>query len=971
VSERPDALNAAGHGLVWTVCPDCDATAPIDAPLLIMCPRHWLPLILAVSADELAGNSPSSRLLIDREAQQVLGYSPTRAAGPMVPVARSILPIVLPRDVLHDLSDIDAACRSLAGHGPETERQYRAFLNAVRESEPKRRLAQVFLGLPITEPEDLEEYVQLNPVLLTKEAVDYAAMEAAEETPGPPDGLFRLRQQFIEQLRSAVPIPSAVRDYRLRLEALKSTVHSGLNLELGRLTNAAMSASGPEKISSAREVLELAVVLGEARIEAELSGTLAARLMADARLGVARYEEAIYLLSRSLELLTEGDLRWAFAASHLAVAYARRAMGDDRQNWETALDLMARASRVERGTDPKIRALLQSNFGLLLVENPYREPDDINRGIEHVRASFEERSPERDRVGWAYSMVNLGLSYQKRAETGDVEAASACYREVLRHLTPEDDLGLWSTAHANLAEILLSGDPPDLDEAEIVARTALARLEGAGDLIAEAKLTWACARAAEHRTGIAAVETVELLIRALRLTDPQLSPDLHLRIGNRLTAAYAALDDRLAEADVFTNMLTALDTLYAAQTTPEGRREILDRYTNLARWATFALARAGRLEQAVEAIERGLARELGVTVGRDTADLGRLTNVDRTLAEQYQSAQRELGAALAATGADAVQRVRSAENAVRAAIDQIRQIPGFSGFLKEITAADIAQIAGQHAILYLVSAPRGSYVLSIQQGPTGASAISATHVSMVTSVTVVRAVTGDPEDLSRDGLLAAQVARILDREMKLEAAIGRLVALQPLLEPVVQQLNQAQDHTCVLIPTGLTGIVPLHAVPIDSTGQSVLDDAGQTILAPSAAVYAATRTRLHRSDHPHLVAVADPGPDGDLPCSRSEVTAISESFGPNAEKSIRVGDEATRSWLLENLEIATHLHFACHGKSGWSGGKAPTLTLAANTHLTVDDLQPGRLPRCRLVVASACQSGHYGSRPLEWCKATG
>ncbi|WDO10955.1 CHAT domain-containing protein [Streptomyces murinus] len=160
----------------------------------------------------------------------------------------------------------------------------------------------------------------------------------------------------------------------------------------------------------------------------------------------------------------------------------------------------------------------------------------------------------------------------------------------------------------------------------------------------------------------------------------------------------------------------------------------------------------------------------------------------------------------------------------------------------------------------------------------------------------------------------------------------------------------------VVVPTGLLGHVPLPAVPLGPAGE-LLDDLGTLTLAPSAGVYAASRAAAGRppSSPPRLVAVADP--DGSLPGARGELAGIRALFEQGGEAVSATGAEATVAWLLARLAEASYLHLSCHG-SAELVGRGASLALADGT-LDLDTLVRLRLPRCRLVVAGACQSGRY------------
>ena len=85
---------------------------------------------------------------------------------------------------------------------------------------------------------------------------------------------------------------------------------------------------------------------------------------------------------------------------------------------------------------------------------------------------------------------------------------------------------------------------------------------------------------------------------------------------------------------------------------------------------------------------------------------------------------------------------------------------------------------------------------------------------------------------------------------------------------------------------------------------------------------------------------------------------VEDLFRRFESPSTRTGASATRQWLLDEAVTASHLHLACHGSSSLHARFGGELKLGDGV-LTMTDLNEIRLVGCRLVVASACQSGHY------------
>ena len=476
------------------------------------------------------------------------------------------------------------------------------------------------------------------------------------------------------------------------------------------------------------------------------------------------------------------------------------------------------------------------------------------------------------------------------------------------------------------------------------------------------RLKWMLARAEDLRAGSPSTDALRLRHEAFQLLSPQIAPSLHLTIGSDLLEAHARLGDWGAAADVAASQLTAFGILYNAQAGAEDQRRVLTRIPRLGRWAAYALARAGRAGEAVEAIEQARARQLSVSATRDTADLAQLAKMDEQLAAAYRVALAAhrmaldpAGSAGAASPVGAGGGIAAAEREIQRLLPEIRRIPGLERFLQPASLADISGAADGHPVIYLVSAPWGSYAL-IARPSAGEPAVDAIPVPEVTSTSIAQLITVSPT--GAPGFFLAQAAKGAARPRLLRAAMRRLDEITPLIQPVADAAGDP-GNIAIVIPTGLLGLLPLAAVPVSGQAGQVLDDIGEIHLAPSAGVYGASRRRAPHSAQLRLVGVADPAGPRPLPAARAELATIRDIFPPGAQTACAFGADATRAWVLAQIPGASHVHLACHGSSEFTGQAGGSLLLADNTRLTVADLIDGRLTGCRLATASACQSGHY------------
>lgn len=711
-------------------------------------------------------------------------------------------------------------------------------------------------------------------------------------------------------------------------------------------------------IDQLRQQLQQATGDRNEQLEAAIGAQLGAQLLIDPR--PTNVEEAVAVLTRSLELIPPSEPSWPGVASNLAAGYLRRQRQDPLDNWETARDLIERACQASsRETDPKGWATNQSNYAYLLTERPGgSHQEDLTLAIEHIHLALEERSPETNRVDWAYSQLHLGLIHERRNYPGDQEAAEQCYRNALTHLRPDDDPALWARLEYNVGNMVLTHSEPDLAEADSAANAVLSVTSETTDPQVVGLSWWLLARSSARRRGPQDPETIRLLRGAFEVLTPEVAPAEHLRVGSRLTDVYSELKEWQSAADAYASMLAAFELLYEVQPTAADRKSLLAERRQLPRWAAFALAAAGRTEEAVQAIEQGRARELTISAGRSAADVARLAQSDLQLAETYEFALAQYRAALrqvVPTGADLAQFLKESERTLRAVEDRIRQVAGFEDFLRPISLSGIAESGHDLPVVYLVSAPAGSCILTVRTTPGIGPHVAVEWVPEVTSRQIAHIVIFDADEPSRPTLLGSQMPG--RPRMSLEGALARLQDISPLLNPVADMVAADPDHGAIVIPTGLTGLIPLHSVPV--RGGNVLDDVGEFRIAPSAAAYAACYSRGLRTVKRHLVAAADTVPSAPLAGSRAEVAAIAALFAPIDRPSIAIGYDATRTWLLGNARSASHLHIACHGYAELSDPLAGRLMLSQDAEMSVEDLTDGRLEDCRLAVASACQSAIY------------
>lgn len=794
----------------------------------------------------------------------------------------------------------------------------------------------------------------------------------AELDMGPPEGLsdiyLRSRVEFVRGLVEGRPFSELRASY---VASLMRHYNEEIEPELDRLleavdeTSAGPQRLGQESIEICRRALSFAQ-RGDEELERQLSLELAVRLLQTTGAGEARRtEESILLLTRVRDLSGgQRDDTWIAATGNAGLAYGRRLMGERAANLEIQCELLQEAvSHSDRNADEKTWAINQTNFGYALATREYGDPsDNLNRALEHCLKGLEARSLEKDPLDWSFSKLNLGVIYERRGHDADLDRAEDSYRDILRWEGSRHHPQLYAASQHNLAHVLLEKRTVrSLAEAETRLREVMAALDENAYAVEYGKLSWLLAEVLIARDARPTTESIACAEQAWRLFDPLIAPRNCQQVSGHLADIYQERGEWASAVRVYRSSLKAADVLFDVQTSPDGRRRVLQETARLHRWAAYALCKVGQLVEAVEVLEVGRARELGVEVTRGTAELDELRRVDANLADRYLRAwahRQDIiarvgplsgGLLLESSRIQPDESLRDAEIDVNHIVHEIRRIPGFTRYMSDLTLADITRGSGDRPIAYLFGAPYGSAVLLVDE--------SDDTREPITEAILIDSPTSGDVGTRVAALLLAQHDDARAFEQCLTEAVREL---RPLATPFARWLAGRRYDEILVVPCGPIGLLPLHAVPIDDDG-TVLDEVSQLLLSPSVAVFQACRRRVESMTRGNgtLLGIADPEPGNrSLPGARAELEVVAASFAPELSLAA-VGSGATRQFLLENLADKTHIHLACHGRMDLDDPSAACLYLANDEVITSGELLSGVELSARLVVASACQTGQY------------
>ncbi|MFE7927690.1 CHAT domain-containing protein [Streptomyces sp. NPDC057456] len=623
--------------------------------------------------------------------------------------------------------------------------------------------------------------------------------------------------------------------------------------------------------------------------------------------------------------------QWANTQARLAVSLSKRTRGDRRQNSLRAREHLLRALAVyERVGD---RAEASSTYDKLAVV-----AGDLGEYDEEIRlheAALVDRDRSKAPHLWARSMSKLGWSMLRQAGKDDAVDPAALGRRGLRHI--EDavaayeglpirfELGFQLTSLAEAYRVGRDLDPAresELRERELSAlRKAVAQAYGRSDLLKVA--------------------------------------------ADRLGDVLAEQADWSKAADAYLRAVEADDELFRACLVSASRQRRLRSASDLHQRAAYALARAGRLEEAVLCLERGRTRTFNLTLAPDHDQLHQLARTDPDVHASYvraaeavqtlEARNRKLGRfELPEDGGRELDLAEyelgglldEARAELATALARVRTLPGMDSFLREMTPGDVMGAARPgEPLCYLAATQSGSMSLIVRHpGDPGPRLEAVWHA--LTSA--------GAEALARE---AARAGRENGRGLReLLSDLGR-----ELIAPLVEALGAVAG--VVVVACGPTAHLPLHAATLPATGEPLLTT-HTVAYVPSVRLLLTARRRSVRPSAPVLVAAFDSsGQDGGI-LAEQEADALRRLFAPVGESRYVSGNTRATGRLLDALPAGTHVHLACHGAYDPVDPLASGLDLGA-ARITLADLldaRPRPLEHARLVTLSACESGLVSTR---------
>ncbi|MCY3881319.1 MAG: CHAT domain-containing protein [Chloroflexi bacterium] len=965
--ERPDLI-AEFADIIEVECPNCRQSLRRSHPLLVLRLAKAAPLIAAREAGDQRDPIES---LGDTVAtvQRELGNTLEEVPGPPAVVTFAEIVAGVHENIDADVESWQADSAGTVGR----ESSYRKLLRELVVTQKRQRIEAGLKALALSGSEEqLREAVDEWPEIVSGEA-EWRVTEQLEQATT--EGGRQVARSMLEtvQLCRKGDLAGA---WTSREKALRTVWEAEVVPRLHAFEDAMRAGSPAQLATAGATLLEVLPPGMDPNLRSVVAGLTAAALPMDEGPDRSRsIERAIELGQMVLSILeqhpeVDDPLRRLATATNLSAAFGMRPLGDPAWNLGQGIVHLTEAlDRFPPTLDLDSWAMGQTDLALLLVNRG--QSGDYDRARHHLELALTHRSFHRDPRDWAFTQLNLAVAYS-RTDTG---GGQANLRKAIWHSArgrygarSAGDVPLLAQAEHNLAaqqfqlsrmtDTTLAHRSRLLDRAEASALES-ARLSPADQSPLRFGHAWTMVgkiRAVRKERGGA----IEAFKAALTALSADMGPS-EAREASRLLLELAEAEDHVElAADAAGRLVEAAAAVISAHSRADDRMsEHSWQGTTDFRFAAHALVRAGRLEEAVMALELGRTRELGLLMLGEGIDLDALAHIDPSLHAEVEELVAEVRADILSPkeGSTSDRSERFAR--IRAAL---RQTPTFEKAFPPPTLDEVGMAAEpQRPLVYLGSAPKGSFCIIVYSDGHGSTSLEAIHAADCDSQAIADLAIGlapDGTQVSDIAYLAAQAyePELLDESIRL---LSPLIGAK-LLRPLADSLARRGVSSITLIPAGILGLMPLHAIPwsdAEGSRKALIDDF-DVRFAASARLQLACTQRAHKYGNAvRFLGVANPLPHSSpLDGADLEVELI-ESFLPAGNHLVLEGEQATKRRVLDALPSATHVHFACHG-----GGRFfdPLLSAA----LSLSDEEPlsarevaGLEISARLVVASACETG--------------
>jgi tetratricopeptide (TPR) repeat protein len=594
---------------------------------------------------------------------------------------------------------------------------------------------------------------------------------------------------------------------------------------------------------------------------------------------------------------------------------------------------------------------------------------NVDLAITHYRRALKGRIRELSPRDWALAQSNLAAAYRQRtrgdqgANLGRAIAAALLALTVYdRHTFPAD----WARTQNELAMAYrahVADDGTDQIDLAIehykLALSVHARATFPADwAMLQNNLAIAYSRRREGDASSNHKAALRHFEDALSVFGPNSFPLECMQTARNLGNLHFDSEDWPGAADAYLLASQAADTLYGATLLRGSREAELQEAGDLHRRVAYALSRVGLLQDAVVAVERGRAQNLRRVIERERSQIDDLRDQNPALYSHYVAIVERLRSleVVELQKMEPVSKDRPLVDSLEEAYGELEEVlrriqstPGLQDVMAQPSFSDVSATASHVPIVYVVVTAVGG--VGLIAWPDGD--VSALWLDDLTESTLREQLYG-PD--GRNGGHAGAYRAWRDHPDSVEARqrwrdmLEQTLAWlnRELLGPLAQAIQGKGFTEAVLIPTGLLGLLPMHAATIEAPVTFAL--------APNAQCLTQGRPAQHREGQLQALLVADPNPTGELALPLSPVEVPSLVNASDVTLHTLAGYEATDDSILRSLPKHNLWHLATHGIVDWGNPLDDALYLAGEKKLRLRDVLSLRA-RARLAVLSACETG--------------
>ncbi|KAG2136389.1 CHAT domain-containing protein [Suillus clintonianus] len=623
----------------------------------------------------------------------------------------------------------------------------------------------------------------------------------------------------------------------------------------------------------------------------------------------------------------------------------------------------------------KFRDFSLGNLGGALIArfNYHGFVRDINGAVNLRREALMLRPHGHPRRDTALNNLALALKtrYEKSRVSEDLNEAINLYRESLRlkrHDHPNHHISLYSLSSALCARFTHTQENEDIEEAIRLCQESLAILPSLLHPDRYFSYMWLQeAYLSRYRVQHNPAD-LPLAVENFRLASRHPTQGFPERIKEAIDWAHQAeVYQHESALEAYQLCLELFDNHMITRSSIISRRDAATAFggaQSLPVDAASCAIRSHDLQRAVELVEQGRGQQWSMS-SRLRTPLDDIKSASPPLADKLSelsmrlsSAQDSVGSVDRAAADLAATEYRTLTKQWEAAVDEIRQLQGFSRFLLPPSYKEFQEAARHGPVIILIASQYSCSAIVVPMS-------GEPHHVRFPRITLAHL-----EKLKHD--FATEIRRAAhmhpgDKRKKLKGLLRKVwdEVMLPIVNILQHDLNLRCRSRIWLCPTAAFTSIPLHAanpfrMNAERTGKDpCLEDLYICSYTPTLSALIRARQAMKTRAPPSFAAIgqSEPGAgQGDiLPFVDSELEVVHNIVSSYVNFTHISGDNATQASALNALRCNTWVHLACHGKQDHEQPYNSRFAMR-DKPLTLLDIMENNSPQAEFTFLSVCHT---------------